>query len=223
MFRFILTSFLLLSLQAASAQSYQYLRIVIDSSANFMLRELEWFDGGISYPTAAMTAFNAPSPLEVTGGNANWERFRIYDDDSLTHAAVGYISNDQAIFREFILNLGVGNGITPDSLRITKPPWSGLTRFRAYLSDDNINWELYLDSTLAPAFYSRRSFPLQLVVDNSPPTAPSTLTSPYQTATQVYLEWGASTDDFRVEQYHIFQKVEPLLRTLFFYMYDFLC
>lgn len=202
--KLILFVFIIFGANSLTAQTYQFLKLVIDTSANLQFRELEWFDEGTNYPIPTMTAYNAPSPLVVTGSNANWERYRIYDDDSGTHAQVGYVTAHESDFHEFILNLGVGNPINPDSIQITKPMWSVLSKFRVLLSNDEINWELYLDTTLTDQGFTTRYFPLELVVDIDPPEPPENLIASCQTSSQIYLDWDPPINN-DVNKYFIYQ------------------
>ena len=139
---YFLSCFFLFSLSTLQAQDYRYLQIVIDTADNFQFRELEWFDNGISYPEA-MTAYNVPAPLLVTGNNANWNLPYIYDDDLATQSYVNEVLANPEFTRAFTLDLGAGNTLSPDSIRISKPAWSVLTSFRILLSSDAVNWELY--------------------------------------------------------------------------------
>lgn len=191
-------------LQLHAQQDYRYLQILIDTADNFQFRELEWFENGVSYPEA-MTAYNTPSPLLVTGDNANWNLFYLYDDDLATQSYVNEVNANPEFTREFTLDLGEGNSLSPDSIRLSKPAWSVLNSFRILLSTDGVNWELYLDTTRAHIWAESLTFPLNLILDTEAPTTPQNLQNPYSTSSQVYLEWLPATDNFRVDQYHIYQ------------------
>lgn len=190
------------SLQAQ--QDYRYLQILIDTADNFQFQELEWFDDGISQPQT-MTAYNAPSPLLMTGDNANWNLYYLYDDDLATQSYVNEVQASPEFTREFTLDLGEGNALAPDSIRLSKPNWSVLTSFRILLSNDGVNWDLYLDTTRSHIFAETITFPLNLILDTEPPTVPQNIQNPYKTADNIYLEWSPATDNFRVTQYHIYQ------------------
>lgn len=202
---YVLSCFFLLTIFQLSAQDYRYLQIVIDSADNFQFRALEWFDDGLAHPQVAMTAYNAPAPLLVTGDNANWNLYYLYDHDHATQSYVNEVRSNPEFTREFTLDLGEGNTLSPDSIRISKPAWSVLTSFRILLSNDAVNWELYLDTTRNHVFAETLTYPLNLIVDTEPPSPPQNIANPYKTASQIYVEWTASTDNFRVVQYHIYQ------------------
>ncbi|MEM1122254.1 MAG: fibronectin type III domain-containing protein, partial [Bacteroidota bacterium] len=204
MYRYLFTLFLLGTALTTNGQDYRYLQILIDTADNFHFVEMEWFDEGVSHPQA-MTAHNAPAPLLVTGDNANWNLFRIYDDNFTNSSYVNEVLSSPEFTREFTLDLGAGNSLRPDSIRITKPDYSVLAAFRILLSEDGINWDLYLDTTRNHTFSETLVFPLNLVVDSEPPTTPPNLTSDCINAEQIALAWTAATDNYRVTQYHIYQ------------------
>jgi hypothetical protein len=186
------------------AQEYRYLQIVIDSAYNLHFRELDWFDDGNTHPNT-MTAYNQPSPLLVTGDNANWNIYRIYDDNIATQSYVNEVRASPEFTRTFTLDLGEGNSLSPDSIRLQKPSWSVLNAFRILLSNDAVNWDLYLDTTISVFNWETGVFPLNLITDTEPPSSPSNLMNPYVTSTKSYLEWTEASDNFRVDQYHIYQ------------------
>jgi len=202
--KFILPLFLTLNSLAGSSQSYQYLRIIADTTFNLDIVEMSWIVGTTNYPTVPMTSWTAPSPLEVTGDNANWERFRLYDDTG-ADTRLGTISSDPDIFRQYTLDLGSGNGILPDSFFIQKTAWGVLAHFRIELSEDLIEWDSYLDTMVASPAWSMAVFPLRLIVDSTPPSIPENLVVAKHVEERVRLEWDPSKDDKRVEQYYIYR------------------
>ena len=202
----ILLAFLINFLSFSVFSQSRYLKIKIDSAANFGLREVDWLVGTSQYPSPDMTSYNAPSPLVTSGHGANWARHLLYDGDPSTHLWTGaQVYSDEHLFFEVILDLGAGNGITPDSIAITKEPWMILQSFEVYFSNDNVFWEKYLDTTLTIVNFAYRTFPLERVLDVQAPSDLTNLLAKYVMDNSTYLIWDPSTDDIGVDYYNIYQ------------------
>lgn len=202
--RFILSLIILSFALSLASQDYRFLRLTVDSSYNLDIVEMDWMESGIIYPGPAMTGWNTPPPLEVTGSNANWERFRLYDDTG-ADTRVGTLTSDPHVFREYILDLGSGNEILPDTLVIEKTRWGVLAQFRVELSMDMTQWDLFLDTAVSDYNWSTVSFPLQLIADTIPPSAPSNLAVEKASDNRIKLGWTPSTDNIGVEKYYVYQ------------------
>jgi len=202
--RIILVAALLCIVNIAKSQTYQYLKVVVDTSYNLDIVEMDWLANNITYPQAAMTGWNQPSPLEVTGDRANWERTQLYDNTNLD-CRVGDIGANDPIKHEFTLNLGSGNGILPDSLHLQKTNNSVLARLKVLLSNDEENWFLFLDTTIGAWQWSTATFPLSRIPDFVPPSKPLNINSTYKNSSSFHFGWNKSTDNFAIQHYNVFK------------------
>jgi hypothetical protein len=104
-----------------SIVGYRYLRITVTANVDSSyadIREMKWFVDTTDYPTEAMTANDAPSPLvasargEALGGGG--EAYRAYDNGTVIWA------DDQGSLPSWLkIDLGAGNEIDPTSCKIT--------------------------------------------------------------------------------------------------------
>ncbi|MBD3241745.1 MAG: hypothetical protein GF331_14240, partial [Chitinivibrionales bacterium] len=187
---------------AAHAQPYRYLRFSVLEADGEKIQELDWYAGGAVHPTPHMTSTTS-NGMTLWGDNAGWELVRIYDGDPTTHAWIGDIAPPYR--HEFYLDLGSGNGIVPDSVMITKPSRTRLKHFQCWVSTDGVGWDLFLDTVLASPQFTQDAFPLALVADTEPPTAPANLVAANITDKSAALYWEEATDNRLVDEYRIFR------------------
>ncbi len=188
---------------AASAQTtYRYVRFTTLDCSGEKYQELDWFDEGVGHPTPKMTSVTS-NGMHVWGDNADWEIVQVYDGDPATHAWLGDIAPPYT--HEVYLDLGSGNGIYPDSIRITKPGYTSVRHFQCWASNDAVDWDLFLDTVLTSPQFSVRSFPLTRVADTEEPSAPSGLTASNVTSNSTGLYWQAAVDNRGVYQYRVYR------------------
>lgn len=186
-----------------SAQSYRYLKVETIKCDNHKWQELEWFTGGVAHPVTNLTSANS-NGMRVYGDMGSGEIWQAYDGNPETHTWLGYIIPPQ-LPKSITLDLGDGNAIDPDSLRITKPTYSLFMSMRVWVSNDETNWALMLDSSdISSGGYAQMNFELAEIVDDSPPTKPVNLEVTSTTTSTISLKWDASEDDRAVTGYDIF-------------------
>ena len=109
------------------AATYRYLRLRATASLNgsyYAIKELQYMVGATAYPTSAMTAASAPSPLVATESSSyagvypGWHCF-----DQNVPIPNHWLSNGYGT-QWVSLDLGAGNGITPTAVKITAPDGS---------------------------------------------------------------------------------------------------
>lgn len=106
--------------------SYRYLRLQVNSTGQGSfteIRNLRFKVGGTSYPTSNMTTNSAPSPLVALASSeysGSYQAFNAFDGNA---ASFGW-SNVSGLPAWVQIDLGSGNGITPDAVVIA-PPDSG--------------------------------------------------------------------------------------------------
>lgn len=187
---------------ATHGQTYRYVKFLTLDCGNMQLREVDWYAGGAAHPDPRPTSVTS-NGMDIWGDNADWEIVRVYDGDEESHCWLG--EKEPPYTHEVYLDLGSGNGIAPDSLRVVKSSWSQLNHFQCWASNDLVVWDLLLDATPAsPGFYEQ-VFPLAVVPDVQPPTAPTDLVALGIGPEKCGLAWEASTDDRVVRLYHVYQ------------------
>lgn len=200
-----LSVFLLFLISAAtlSSQSYRYLKVETIRCDNHKWQELEWLVGEVAHPVIKMTSATS-NGMVASGDVGGSEIYRPYDGDPATHAWLGYITPPEAS-KSITLDLGAGNEIDPDHLRITKPTYSYVMDFRIWASNDQQDWALLLDTVgLESGGFATMEFLLEEIVDTEAPTTPSNLQLISATTSTISLQWDASSDDRSVSGYDVY-------------------
>jgi len=165
----LLLSLILISFDGMS--QFSKLRITINSADNLHLREVEWMVSGTAHPTVDMTSNNQDG-YTVSSAKAGNGAFRAYDGttDKI------YVGNDVP----YEVTLDLPSTITPNSVRIQKPSWSGLSDFTCE-GYDGSSW-VELAHVQNPDNWSGfGEFQLTLPQDNENPSI--SITSPTEGAT----------------------------------------
>lgn len=188
------------------AQSYRYLKVETLHSDNHKWQELEWLVNDIAYPELKLSSNSSNGMLTYGSGG---ESYRPYDGDSETHAWIGAIEPPNTHY--ITIDLGAGNDIDPDSLRITKPTYSLVYAFRAWASNDDLNWELMLDTAnINSSGFAQMTFFLNEIQDTEAPTVPQDLLVFVHTTNSISMGWSPSEDDRAVEGYEIYLDGEQI-------------
>lgn len=100
---------------AAPAGLYRYLMVAAwDPGSGYTAYvNIDWLVGATAYPTVAMTANNAPSPLVAADWQGNATAFQAFDDNNSTYDQIGQTP------AKLKIDLGLGNQITPTGIAIT--------------------------------------------------------------------------------------------------------
>lgn len=111
----------------AEEGNYRYLKVTFLAGNNLEVTEVEFFRQGIKYP---QTAYDGSA-----GKNLFDHCISTSDNTCKTYygSAFPYTAT---------LDLGAGNSLSPDKVRIYKRTWSSLTSFKVDGSNDNTNWTL---------------------------------------------------------------------------------
>jgi hypothetical protein len=147
------------------AQTFRYLKIAVNNDSphldehTFGVVEAVWFVGNVGFPVTKMTSDNSPAPLRawferdgaVDQPASGYPSYRMYDGElgdtsrytveyKSTYATIGLLPYPFA----WVLDLGEGNGIAPDSvwIRGLKDDRRWITELKCYGSNDNENWIL---------------------------------------------------------------------------------
>lgn len=193
----------LISAGTLFSQSYRYLKVETIRCENHKWQELEWLVGDVAHPVTKMTS-STSNGMVASGDIGGSEVFRPYDGDPETHAWIGYITPPEAS-KSIILDLGSGNEIDPDHLRITKPTYSYVMDFRVWASNDKQDWALLMDTVgLESGGSATMEFLLEEIIDMEAPTTPSNLQLVSATTSSIALNWDASSDNRTVTGYDVF-------------------
>jgi hypothetical protein len=151
------------------SQTYRYLKIWVNNTNShidehtFGVVETEWYVGSIGFPVTKMTSDDGPAPqkcwFERNGKKDNpapgYWTYRMYDGEigDTSKYTVDYKSKYATIGFEpypfsWVLDLGDGNGIAPDSvwIRGLKDDRRVITELKCYGSNDAENWVLLGES-----------------------------------------------------------------------------
>lgn len=200
--RILVAAVMLLAVLCSQAQSYRYFKVETLQSDNFKWQELEWIEGETAHPQVKMTSANSNGML-ASGSSGAGEVYKPYDGDIDSHAWVG--AREPGDPHWITLDVGAGNEIDPDSLRITKPTYSLVFWFRVWASNDNMSWELMLDSAdIQSSGFRYMTFYLTEIADTEAPTIPEQLEIAIRTTNQLSIYWEASQDDRRIAGYEIY-------------------
>ncbi len=198
------TAYFILVFTFTGYSQFRYLKIKVDSSYNLHLQEANWLSQSDTFPSVPMTSWTDPEPLEVTGDDANWRRYYLYDDDLTTTIFPNSVSSNEEYFHENIIDLGEGNEVTPDSLILVKPSWSFLQKLEVYMSNDYEIWDKYLDTIIEYSGSTLLEFPLNFIPDTIPPSSVQNLIAKYTTYNQSYLLWDKASDNDVIDKYYIY-------------------
>ncbi len=168
--RFFLVAIIILGAAVAGfSQTYRYLKIWVNNTNShidehtFGVVETEWYVGSIAFPVTKMTSDDGPAPqkcwFERNGQKDNpapgYWTYRMYDGEigDTSKYTVDYKSKYATIGFEpypfaWVLDLGDGNGIAPDSvwIRGLKDDRRVITELKCYGSNDGENWVLLGES-----------------------------------------------------------------------------
>lgn len=201
--KYLFLIFFSVPLAVAISQPYQFLKVETLECDNHKWQELEWFVGDVAYPVTKLTSANS-NGMRCYGDMGAGEIWQAYDGNPETHTWLGYITPPQ-LPKSITLDLGEGNGIDPDSLRITKPTYSHFMHIRVWASNDELDWALLLDSSgVMSGGFAQMNFPLEVLIDEEAPTVPLNLQATSVTTATISLSWDASDDDRGVTGYDIF-------------------
>lgn len=116
------------TISAAADNSFRYFKFIITattgSASRASINELRFFDADDNpYPSVAMTAINAPSPLicvhssSYSSGTYCWKAFNQISDASVD----GWVASTGSSLPQWItLDLGVGNSLIPAKIGIVR-------------------------------------------------------------------------------------------------------
>ncbi len=181
--------------------TYSYLKIDITGADNLHLQEVEWIANGTTYPTYDLTS-NTSTDYIASSNKAGGGAYRAFDgttDKVYVGANTPY---------DVVLEL-VNTDISPTSVRIQKPGWSGLSAFTIEGSNDGSNWTTLLTVNNPDNWSGFGEF----IIDGSQPppqdteapTTPGNLSASNITQTSTDLSWDAATDNVGVSGYEIYQ------------------
>jgi hypothetical protein len=198
--RLIILLAILLAGTLLQAQSYRFLKVETLHSNNHKWQELEWLVDDIAHPQPKLTSNSSNGMLTYGGGG---ESYRPYDGDTETHAWIGAIEPPNIHY--ITIDLGEGNEIDPESLLITKPSYSLIYAFRAWASNDDLNWELMLDTAnINSSGHAQMTFLLSEIQDTVAPTVPQDIVELVRTTRSFSIGWSPSSDDRDVTGYEVF-------------------
>ena len=127
-------------IDAAAATAYRYLAIEITlPSSNIRVREFGWKVGADWHPLTGMTGFSTPAPQVVVATSySTYPPWKAYDRIVDTASTGSHWLTNNAGNKQIVLDLGAGNAVLPEGLRIM--PYSAsavlIEQFSCYGSND---------------------------------------------------------------------------------------